>query len=284
MSQAQGFDALNNARLLAVDGFLGLENIRDRLLNLEDYLAHAVVVIDFRLLHAGFGGFHISVGEESVPNGPGAGDAKKPTINHVGEVAGQHVALVCLNGLGIDLREVSGEFFIHSRGFAEDDLSLGLEIRVAGHSGADRIIGIKIARVVIEFANHIERHLGRKAGRVVFSKQPDKAIHGNAVVVFRLDERRLGVGEGDLGLEDIEAGNGAGLVAVLLVLELLGEEVDGLLVRDDQGAVEDDFVEIGFHLEDNSVDDSAQAVVGFDFIGNRGANARDHSAAVVDEL
>ena len=83
-------------------------------------LAHAVVVIDFRLLHAGFGGLHISVGEESVPNGPGAGDAKKPTIDHVGETAGQHVALVGLNGLGIDLREVSGEFFIHSRGFAED--------------------------------------------------------------------------------------------------------------------------------------------------------------------
>ena len=284
LRKAEGLDTLDDAGFLAVHGLARLEEAGDGLLDIEDGLADAVIVIDLRLLEAGFRGFDIAVGEEPVPDGPGAGDSEEPALDHVGEVGGEEVALVRLGGLGVDLREVAGDLLVHAGGLAEDELALGFEVGVARDGGADGFVGIDVAGFIFQFADDIERDLGGEAGRVVHSEESDEAIHGDAVGVFCLDERGLGVGEGDFGLEDIEARDGAGLVAVLLVFELLGEEVHGLLVRDDEGAIENDFEEVGFDLGDDGVDDGAEAVVGFDFIGDRGADARDGGAAIVDEL
>jgi len=251
---------------------------------LKDDFAHAVVVIDFCLLHAGLGGFHIAVGEESIPDGPGAFDSEEPAVDHVAEIVCEKVALVCLSGAGTDLWQVAGDLLVHACGLAEDELSLGLEVRVAGHSDAHGLVGVEGSRLVVEFADDIKRHFARESGRVVDTEQADEPIHRHAVVILGLDKRRFRIGKGDLGLEDIEARHGAGLVAVLLVFELLGEEIDGLLVGDDEGAIEDDFEEIDLHLRDNIVDHAAQAVVGLLLVREGRPDAGNHSAAIVDQL
>ena len=57
-----------------------------------------------------------------------------------------------------------------------------------------------------------------------------------------------------------------------------------MLVGNDEGAIQDDFEEIGLHLRDDSINDAAQAVVGLLLIREGCAYAGDNSAAVVDEL
>ena len=88
----------------------------------------------------------------------------------------------------------------------------------------------------------------------------------------------------NFGLEDVEARHGAGLVAVLLVFDLLLEQRHILLLGDDQRAVENDLVKLVDDLGDNVVDDRAQAekraVVG---CASR-LDAGNGRAAVEDEL
>ena len=94
-----------------------------------------------------------------------------------------------------------------------------------------------------------------------------------------MNERRQRVGELHLGLEDIEAGNGAGVVAVLLVLYLLLKQRNVLFLSDDERTVKNDLVELVDDLRDDVVDGRAQAeeraVVGrgaaFDSIKGRSA-------------
>ena len=70
----------------------------------------------------------------------------------------------------------------------------------------------------------------------------------------------------------------------MLIFELLGEEIDGLLVGDDEGAIQDNFEEIDLHLRDDIVDHAPQAVVGLLLVREGRPDAGNHGAAIVDQL
>ena len=99
-----------------------------------------------------------------------------------------------------------------------------------------------------------------------------------------MDERWLGIGQSNLGLKYVEARHGAGLVAVPLIFQLLGEEVHGLLVRDDERPVEDDLGEVDFHVGDHLVDCGSKLEVGTMLTRNRRSDARNGGSAIIEEL
>ena len=120
--------------------------------------------------------------------------------------------------------------------------------------------------------------------RIVHAKKPDELVGGDTVSILSLNQRRHGIGKRNFGLEDIETRHGAGLVAVLLVFDLLLEQRHILLLGDNQRPVEDDLIELINDLGDYVVDDRSQtekrAIVG----RAPGLDAGNGRAAVENEL
>ena len=195
------------------------------------------------------------MGQESVPQRPGAVDSKKPTRDDVGEFRSQHVAVVGLRDAGADRRHVARCLFVDLGCGGENALALGFQAWIACHGDTYRFVGVQRAELVVELADDIEGNLAGEAGWIIHPKQADEPIHGNAVIVLGLDEWRLGIGQRNLGLQHVETGHGAGIIAVLLIFQLLCEEIDRLLVRDDERAVQNNLGEVDFHLGDHLVND-----------------------------
>ena len=80
-------------------------------------------------------------------------------------------------------------------------------------------------------------------------------------VVLRADEIGARVCELDFSLEDIEARHGAGVEAVLLVAELVGEKMDALLGDGDEFAVQQHGVKLRADVCDDGVHRLAEQLV-----------------------
>ena len=120
--------------------------------------------------------------------------------------------------------------------------------------------------------------------RIVHAKKPNELVGGNAIGILSLNQRRQGIGQRHFGLQDIETRHGAGLVAVLLVFDLLLEQRHILLLGDDQRPVEDDLIELVNYLRDYVVDDRAQAEKGAIVGRAPGLDAGNGRTAVENEL
>ena len=185
---------------------------------------------------------------------------------------------------GADGWHVARRLFVDLGCGGENALALSLQTWIACHSDTYRVVWVECARLVVELADDIEGNLAGEAGWIIHPKQADEPIHGNAVIVLGLDEWRLGIGQRNLGLQHVETGHCTGIIAVLLIFQLLGQEVHRLLVSDDERAVQNNLGEVDFHLGDHLVNDGPKLEVGSVLAGDRGADTGNGGAAVIEEL
>ena len=282
--EPESLGRLHDACRLAVDGFLRLLEVGNCLLDIEHDLADSVVVVVLRLHELGLGLRHAAIGRAAIPNVPCAGGPEEPSAHRVREILRSEVIRKFIAGICVDAGKPTGDLHIHVGGELKDRLALGLERRITGNRNSDGVVRIDLARAVTERADDIEWHLAGIALRIVHAKKPDELVGGDTVSVLSLNERRHGIGKRNFGLEDVETRHGAGLVAVLLVFDLLLEQRDILLLGDDQRPVEDDLIELINDLRDYVVDDRAQAEKGAVVGRAPRLDAGNGRAAVENEL
>ena len=187
---------------------------------------------------------------------------KDHPLDRVREILRGEIIRKFIAGIGVDAGKPTGNLHIHIGGVGKDCLALGLERRIAGNRNADGVVRIDLTRAVTERAYDIEWHLAGMSPRIIHAKKPYELVGGNAISILSLNQRRHGIGKRNFGLQDVETRHGAGLVAVLLVFNLLLEQRHILLLGDNQRAVEDDLIELINYLRDDVVDDRAQAEEG----------------------
>src|SRR5262249_11463108 len=96
-------------------------------------------------------------------------------------------------------------------------------------------------------------------GRVVI--QPDgfgELEQRNTIIVSSRNKRWLLIGQRNLRLQNVEARDGSRFEAILLVLQLLFKEMDGLLLYPDQRTVENNLVKLLAHRGNDAIDRVAE--------------------------
>lgn len=211
-------------------------------------------------------------------------DAEEPAIEDVAEVAGGAIVLPFVADTCGNFGTIACEGDIDLSDLGKDVEALGFELGVADECGADGFFGIDFTIRDIKVAFDVYGDGGWVGGVVIHTEEADELVLGDAEIVAGLDEGWDGVGKGDFGLEHVEAWDDTCFVAIDLVLELALEESNGLLLGGDEGAIEDNLVEIGFYSSDGFVDGFAEEEVGGFFLEFGGLGSGVRGAAVEEEL
>ena len=152
----------------------------------------------------------------------------------------------------------------------EDVEALRFELGIALEGGVNGGVLIKLAGVVAEFTIDIKGDFHVLDIGVVHADELHETEERGAQIVFRSDQGRHGVGHLNLSLEYIESRNCPCIVTTLLVSDLGFVKGDLLLVRNHKGAVQDNLVELAYHVCHHTIESLTKLEVS-DLLGKLGS-------------
>ena len=256
--------------------------IRVGLLDFEFHFLHGVVVVDLGGLELGARLPHSPGGFEPVENIPRAGDAVEPAIHDAVEFVAEAGGAKLVTRAGVEARLVAGERHFDLLFGDEDLLPLHFEKGALFPCELEGLHEAQRALDDLELAGAMEGGLAIGAG--IEAERFRELELGDEVAVPRADQVGTGVGEFDFGAEHVETRDGAGVETVLLILELVAEELDGLLLHGDERVGEEDVVKLRAGLRDDPIDGVAQLEVAA-VLGEFGdLDSRAHLAARIQDL